>query len=458
MTKSRLFSMFRSMAVRTKVLVLVALLVTLLVTIEIAIQRFVLMPSFADLEQSAALTSMKRIRYALDRTLASIELNDREWSNWGELYQFMQDFNPGFLSTYTTAEAMTPLKANMLMLLDAEGKVIFSAARVWETGAPLDVDFARAAALPADFPWRRELALGRPARGMIRTNQGVMLLAGAPIFDGSGGGRPLGMTLMGRLLTADQLQLIGTEAQATLSLREVSDDRRFLRLAETDSLTRVSRSFDDLKGRPLMVLEIDLPRSITSRGRAAVIYSSLYLFGAAVAILGLWLAVLNRLVLRRIATVTRHAVAVGEGGDLTARLNATDADEIGQLSREFDRMVERVHDSRRQLADQSFRAGFAELAKGVMHNLGNAMTPLSVRLGVLADRLHSLPLADVKAAAAELRGESVAAQRAADLTEFVKLGAEEIEGVLRAAESDAAAMERQADVVRRILAEQMALA
>jgi len=35
-------------------------------------------------------------------------------------------------------------------------------------------------------------------------------------------------------------------------------------------------------------------------------------------------------------------------------------------------MVARVAESRTQLVDQSFQAGFAELAKGVLHNLGNA--------------------------------------------------------------------------------------
>ena len=72
------------------------------------------------------------------------------------------------------------------------------------------------------------------------------------------------------------------------------------------------------------------------------------------------------------------------------------------LAREFDRMVERVAESRRQLVDQSFQAGFAELAKGVLHNLGNAMTPLGVRLSKLGDRLRDAPAADVELALAEL--------------------------------------------------------
>jgi hypothetical protein len=79
-----------------------------------------------------------------------------------------------------------------------------------------------------------------------------------------------------------------------------------------------------------------------------------------------------------------------------------------------------------------------------------------VRLAAVTERLQSLPLADVKAAAAELKADAVPADRAQDLIEFVKLGSEEIEGALRAADAAAAAMEQQTDVVKRILVDHLA--
>ncbi len=38
---------------------------------------------------------------------------------------------------------------------------------------------------------------GRAARGLIHTNHGVMLLAAAPILNGTGGGQPAGMVIWG---------------------------------------------------------------------------------------------------------------------------------------------------------------------------------------------------------------------------------------------------------------------
>jgi sensor domain CHASE-containing protein len=422
------------MNIRLKVVALVALLFAVLIAVEGVVQECVVMPSFVELERSGARTAMTRINYALDRTLERLKLNDLEWSNWAELYRFMQDFNPAFIATYTTAEALVPLKVNLLLLADRDGRVVFAAARDLDSGIPLDLDLAQRSSLPADFPWRRNLQRGVPARGLVRTNLGVMMLAAAPIFDGSGGGKPLGMTLMGRLLTAAQLRDIGTQAQAALTMHTASPESAAPALVEDETTTQVSGSYDDIEGRPLMTLRVDVPRSITKQGRAAILYSTLYLVGAAITILVLLLVVLNRVVLNRVARVTHHAVA-----------------------REFDRMVGRLADSRRQLADRSFQAGFAELAKGIMHNLGNAMTPLGVRLTLLAGRLRGAPVAEVAAAAAELEG-APAAERRADLTEFVHFGGEEIDTAIQEALDDVAVIERQAAIVSATLAEQKASA
>jgi len=472
------------MNIRPKVMALFAALFGALIVMEVLIQERIIMPSFARLERADALTSMTRVDYALERTLEGLESTAADWSDWGELYQFMQNRNPAFLDTYTTIVAMAPLKVNLLLLVDPTGTVVFAAARELESGAPLPIDLAGRPALPQDFPWRNALTGGRSARGLVRTDRGVMMLAAAPILDGSGKGQSLGLAIFGRLMTPAQVREIGTQAQATLAMLDepaagaapggaaaaaaaqgaAAQAVAAPSLVEAGGVTQVFRSYRDIYGRPLMTLRVDVPRAITAQGKSAVDYSLWYLVGAAITVLALLIILLNRLVLGPIARVTRHAVAVGDGGDLSARLDFTGDDEIGRLAREFDRMVGRVAESRRQLADQSFQAGFAELAKGIMHNLGNAMTPLGLHLSLLATRLRAMPVADVAAAAAELAGtagaagDPVAAQRRADLAQFIRYGCEQIEAAIAEAHGDVAVMERQAAIVTATLAEQTASA
>jgi two-component system, NtrC family, sensor kinase len=443
------------MNIRTKMISLLALLFAVLIVLEIAVQRQVLMPSFAELEREDAETSMKRIGYALDMTLEGMESMAGDWGNWADAYQFVQSPNVEFVNVNVTPATLKQLKANALLIVDLNGGYLLSSARTFDTGEPLDLDLAARKSLPEDFPWLKNLGQNKPARGLVRTNRGVMMIAAAPVLNGSGGGRPLGMVIMGRLLTAAQLQRIGAQAQASLAMLQDHPVAGPEEIAETDTSTQVFKSFADIYGKPLMTFRVEVPRRITARGQGAVTYASLYLIGAAITVLLLLVVALNRIVLEPLARVTRHAVAVGQGTDLSARLNLAGHDEIALLAREFDQMVERVADSRRQLVDQSFQAGFAELAKGVLHNLGNAMTPLGVRLSKLGDRLRNAGAGEVELALAELAEESAASARRTDLEEFLRLACRELAACIKDAQSDVGVVQRQATIVQTALGELM---
>jgi signal transduction histidine kinase len=114
-----------------------------------------------------------------------------------------------------------------------------------------------------------------------------------------------------------------------------------------------------------------------------------------------------------------------------------------------------VAQSRAELIDQSFQAGFAELAKGVLHNLGNAMTPLGVRLSRLRERVRSAPVEDAASAVAELGRDDVDPRRRADLEQFVRLACGELASVVRDAARDTEVMSRQTSIVQSALSEQM---
>jgi two-component system NtrC family sensor kinase len=118
-------------------------------------------------------------------------------------------------------------------------------------------------------------------------------------------------------------------------------------------------------------------------------------------------------------------------------------------------MVASVAESRAQLIDQSFHAGFAELAKGVLHNLGNAMTPIGIRLSSMRDRVRGAPTEDVESALAELARRDGDPARRTDLEDFVRLACQELASVIKGMEVDLEVMDRQTSIVRAALAEQM---
>jgi two-component system, NtrC family, sensor kinase len=441
--------------IRVKVIALIGAIFAILVWAEVLVERHVVMPSFAQLERADAQTAMRRIDYALDRTLSELGLLAADWGNWADTYRFVQDHNTAYIAANISNVALRQLNINLLMIADRDGRVVESYDLDLQSDQPLGLELASHPELPADFPWRTNLGTGIPARGLLQTSRGILLLAAAPVLDGHGIGPSRGMVLIGRLLSPAVVGGLGAQAQVPLAMLPPDPAARAEQVIEGEQTTQVYRAFNDLYGRPIMRLRVDVAREVTARGYRAVSYASACLIAAALIVLILLVLVLNRVILNPLARVTRHAVALGENSDLTTRLELGRRDEFGVLARELDRMVERVADSRMQLVDQSFQAGFAELAKGVLHNLGNALTPMSVRLASLTERLRQAPVADAEQAVAELRGGVGNAQRSTDLEQFVRLACRELAATVRAAQEDVATLTRQTSVIQAALAEQM---
>jgi two-component system NtrC family sensor kinase len=443
------------MNIRWKVSVLIATLFAVLAVTELYVAKYVLMPSFTDLERAEADVAMRRIRNSVDHSLELLVQSATSWGNWADTYRFAHDHNRQFIGDNITPIGLKQLDVNALIIVDPDGRFLASAALALDSGEAPDLANIRRQVIDATFPWREALRTGGIASGFLQTERGVLMLAASPILDGFGGGPARGTVMLGKLLSAEEIGKLGAQAQARLSILPAAQSGPRERIFQTDDVTHVVEVFSDIYGRPIFSLKVDLPREITRRGYSSVHYASAYLIGAAVLAVVLLVILLNRVVLGPLARVTRHAVAIGQEKDLTSRLDFRRQDEIGVLASEFDRMVARVANSRNQLIDQSFQAGFAELAKGVLHNMGNAMTPISVRLSVLRNRLRDLQVEDFELVAQELARGEVEPTRRADLAEFLRLASGQLVTTVAAARQDLEVMTRQTSLVQSALAEQM---
>ncbi|MGH8230451.1 MAG: CHASE4 domain-containing protein, partial [Steroidobacteraceae bacterium] len=306
------------MTIRPKVIVVVAAALLVLGVSQILVEQQVVMPSFAELEHEEAQSAMRRVGYALDQTLNRLGLSAADWGNWEDTWRYVIEHDPAYERANATNIGLKQLQVNVLVLIDAAGQFVLSKTLDLDSEQPLAIDFVSRGALPTDFPWRAHLSDGQIVHGFIRTNRGIMMIAGAPVLDGNGGGPQRGMVLFGRLLSAREIRRIGGQAQAGLVMIPASTGLPPIQVTESAQTTAVLRPITDVYGTTLAGLRLDLPRLITQRGHAAIVYASLCLLAAAVGVLLLLIAILNRVVLRPLALVTRHAISIDDGDDLQA--------------------------------------------------------------------------------------------------------------------------------------------
>jgi signal transduction histidine kinase len=167
-----------------------------------------------------------------------------------------------------------------------------------------------------------------------------------------------------------------------------------------EPLSRTVRaSAESLRGTIASALE----RESEERARRAAEVSdqvrrlTLLSIGAPLAAFGI-VSLLLILVVRRLNSGLSRLIAGAErigAGELDVRIEDDASDELSVVFRAFSGMSRELKESRRSMLDASRRAGMAEVAAGVLHNVGNVLNNLNVSAVLLSDRVKSSRVASV---------------------------------------------------------------
>ncbi len=452
------------MSLYSKVVLLLCALFATYGAVDYAVQREVILPSFEALEADLARTDMDRVRRAIASELDQLQTFSADWGNWLETYQYMAGENPAFIEENMTPVTLEDAGLDVVAYLDNDARFVWRKGLDPATHADLGYAMLQGDGLGPTHPFFAAVRNGELAKGIVVTEHGPAMIVTAPVLDGGGNGPHRGSVLLARVITPEVAARIGEQAQVNLKvitppLAETPDAGRAAllepRIVTQDLTNQVFLNLKDIFGRPSVMLRIDSPRIVSAQGRDAIGYALLSLFIAGVIVLVVLAIALRRMVLRPVSRLTQHAVEIGEGDDLSKRMNVRRQDEIGVLAREFDRMVDKLADARRRLVDQSYEAGAAHVSSGVLHNIGNAMTPLAVSVATLEQRLRTAPSGEIEMVIAEIEAGTGDPARCADLDLFLRLAARELAQVVGRAGDDLASIERQTEVIQATLAQQL---
>ncbi|MDP2359814.1 MAG: CHASE4 domain-containing protein [bacterium] len=448
---------------QSKVALLILALFAFLMALSVGIGHHFIMPSFLHLERQEAEQHRERVLQMLDREAEHLVVTASDWGTWTATWLFLQDRNTTYVEENLTMDALLALRADMLYIYDSTGVPVWGMAidRAAEERRPLPELDGRP--LPAGHPLRSSGRMDQSPKGLLMTEGGPVLVGARPITTSEGTGPVMGMVLFGRFL--DTLSVAALAAQACLDLRllpvEVEGDRMKGAPVPGDdfiqsegALTTVRHLLRDVEGRPVQELRIRLPRTILEQGQRATRIALAMLSLAGILVLGALLAALRRMVLEPTRRLTEHADRISRSGVPSPAFDRERRDELGLLARRLDEMVIQLGEARRQLLDQSFRAGRSEMAAGILHNIGNALTPLTVKADQLQRDIQSAPVADLDLALGELAGGGLDESRRADLQAYALLAQQELRQVLERARGSAAAVTELVGHVNQILTRQ----
>ena len=194
-------------------------------------------------------------------------------------------------------------------------------------------------------------------------------------------------------------------------------------------------------------------RSHYATVRATTIRNAVQGAVATLAMIILLLSVIYRWITRPLTALSTHFMASGQSGELgfVDESLAARSDEIGVLAGEFNKMVEALADSRQKLQNQSYVTGMAEMASGVLHNIRNALNPISVGVWKLEESARNNSTGKIETALAELANPDTPADRREKLINYVRAAAEKLGAQLARLAQDIRALAEHSRHIEHIL-------
>lgn len=383
----------------------------------------VITPSFNKLERDAVDAHVARTQAVVHDVSAKVENSVRDYGDWTSSYEYMANPTRAFEEESFSALAMVNLDVNGMAYIRPDRSIVI--ARWLDLEKQTDVPAMRTRLTDAiarlDFAGALH---GQSSAGFfIRLGDTLAAVGIAQVRKSDGSGAPRGYVLMARTVTATQLSTL-LQLQASLAL-----DNPVADVTKTPGATRtrIAVPVPGADGRSVATATYTVPRDLSTLGTRmlvlAVVGSSILL-----AIVLLMLRrMIARLVLAPLKRVEQHMGVVRASGTLGLLTDKQRDDEIGSLVTSFNSMLKQLKDLREQLEVQSFTLGRSESAVAVMHNVRNALNPISTILSQGLGTGAPMDRVLLDRALSELANEDVPAVRRQKLVAFLAAALESVE-------------------------------
>ena len=387
-----------------------------------------LRPAFDALEDLSSRQDLARVRNGITATLAVLNNVSIDWGQWDETYAFIGGTNPMFDDINVEPASLTALGINLMAIYDMDGAL----------HAGMYVDLESSDTLPVNEAILSNDLLGSlqqhdneasELNGIVESGFGPMLFYSRPVTHSDGSGPMRGTFIVGRMLSDSMIAEIGDAAEVAVEPVLVGTDSRSVNASgifgaieqiTTDDSRINEQLLHDIDGNPVIALRVASPRDVSRLGRNTTASVLLMFAGlGALAALGMEF-ILSNTIIKPLDRLRATMADVGNNEDSGLRIALQRDDEIGDLANSFDEMLDSLDSMKRQNIDQSFKAGMAEVAAGVLHNIRNTLMPVVNNVAIARDTLSQEKNVHLAAAVDELASSDTPADRRVKLAQFVE--------------------------------------
>lgn len=315
------------------------------------------MPKLRDLEALADRKDLRRLLLAIETKKQQLSAVVYEYAVWDIMYDYMERPDPGFFDSNFPLDTFMTFNLDFIALFNRNGELIEQ--RVLNTQSTGFVDIALPLADLRPFLLDQQKAHQRAPifdSGLIATARGPLLYSQASVMSTDTNSESRGNLLIAMAINEEFREDIRELTQLDVTLHALPADYHESEPIALDQVYRDAHDqldwiLHDNRGRPVLDVHLKLP----PRSFAMELVWAPLLAALVVSLIGFTgiLILVQRLLIRPIQRIDTHLQRVHHSGDYRLRLGSLASNELGDLSRAIDGLVQRVQTQQEQLQRQA---------------------------------------------------------------------------------------------------------
>ena len=325
------------MTLRKKTLWLVGTTLVGLLVLLLTVSSTILLQGFVKLEELEVEKNIIRLNNIFADELERLSILADDYGSWDDTYEYMHTHDENYITTNMVNSTFENLNLNLIMLLDLNGKIIFEKHR---HGKIFDTKL---------FEFHEHIyskIKNTPKlRSLVLLPDEIMLLATYPIITSEKKGPSRGTFIMGYFLNQTEIDRISNLAQLSITVQRLDQSvpikiNQRIKIINEHNIVGLT-TINDIYEKPAILLKLTMPRSIFQQGLNSLRYVSIFVLGFAIISAGLILWLFERLVLARLASLSKEA----ENLSVSSKLTVQGDDELDQLAMTINKMITELHES-----------------------------------------------------------------------------------------------------------------
>ncbi|MCI4626417.1 MAG: SpoIIE family protein phosphatase, partial [Candidatus Magnetoovum sp. WYHC-5] len=329
-------------------------------------------PNFTSIEHKEAIKDINRVLEAIHNEIHHLDKSLRDWSSWDDTVNFIENMDREYIKVNLVDSSFETNEINIMYFYNTSKQSVWG--KFYDTHTKQS-DNRQLKDFPAtlsnkEHPLFRYLDANyltnnkTPLRdisipGLMKTEEGIMLIASRPIISSNYEGPIKGALVMGKILANELINAIAKQTKLDIEIRNEAEftqgDRSIIKkltkespyfIEDIDSnQLKVYTTMKDINSKTALMIQVTIATYITSEGKTALHFALMSIVSTGLIILILLMLFLQRVVIAPITKLKNLVISIRQSGNLSKRIDLQYKDEIGVLASEFNLMIDKIESS-----------------------------------------------------------------------------------------------------------------